>query len=178
MFLHHIMKQDKDSLLFQVFLAQVKYPTSNDWVTQVLKDLEDIKFEIQFEDIENTSKEKFKEMLLIHVQEYLFSELLKKKENRISQNARGRNIHYEEYEMQNYLKETEIDLSLDEKKWLFKCRTDDIDLKGNFCWKYETHFCISCKKNILENNEHLLNCPILIEKTRNHIIYTKVQGTI
>ena len=105
MFLHHIMKQEKDSLLFQVVLAQVKSPTSNDWVSQVLKDLEDIQFEIQFEYIENTSKEKFKEMLLFHVQEYLFSELLKKKENRISQNARGRNIYYEQYEMQNYLKQ-------------------------------------------------------------------------
>ena len=60
MSLHHIMRQDKYSLLFQVFLAQVKYPTSNDWVSQVLKDLEDIKFEIQFEDIENTSNKKSK----------------------------------------------------------------------------------------------------------------------
>ena len=93
MFLHHIMKQEKDSLLFKVFLAQVKSPTSNDWVSQFLKDLEDIKFEIQFEDIKDTSKEKFKEMLFINVEKYSFSELSKKKESRISQNARGRNIH-------------------------------------------------------------------------------------
>ena len=39
------------------------------------KDLVDIKFGIQFEDIENISKEKIKEMLLILVQEYSFSEL-------------------------------------------------------------------------------------------------------
>ena len=66
--------------------------------------------------------------------------------------------------MQNYLKETNIDLSLDEKKWIFKCRTDDLDLQGNFQWKYRTNACISCKLNISENNEHLLNCSALLGK--------------
>ena len=64
--------------------------------------------------------------------------------------------------MQNYLKETDIDISLDEKKWIFKCRTDDIDIKGNFSWKYENHSCVSCKLDIRENNEHLLNCKKLL----------------
>ena len=57
--------------------------------------------------------------------------------------------------MQNYLTETEIYLTLDEKTWLCKCRTDDIDIKGNFQWKQETHLCISCKQNIFENNDQL-----------------------
>ena len=89
-------------------------------------------------------------------------------ESRKSENAKGRNIQYIEHCLQTYLKETEIDLSLDEKKWIFKCRTDDIDLKGNFQWKYETHSCISCKQNIFENNDHLLNCNQLLG--RNEII--------
>ena len=101
-------------------------------------------------------------MLLVHIQEYSFSELIKKKEGRKSENSKGRNIHYTEHSMQNYLTETEIHLTLDEKKWLFKCRTDDIDIKGNFQWKHETHSCISCKLKIFENNDHLLNCQKLI----------------
>ena len=164
MFLHHIMKQEKESLLFKFFLSQVKSPTHNDWVSQVLKDLEEINFEIDFEEIRNTSKEKFKEIVLSHVQAYSFSELLRKKESRTSENAKGRNINYQDHVMQNYLKETNIDLSLDEKKWIFKCRTDDLDLQGNFQWKYRTNSCISCKLNILENNEHLLNCSKLLGK--------------
>ena len=168
MFLHHIMKQEKESLLFQFCLAQVRSPSHNDWVSQEIKDLEEIDLDIEFEDIENTSKEKFKDIVLSHVQEYSFAALLKKKESRISDNAKGRNIIYKVQGMQNYLQETDIAITLDEKKWLFKCRTDDIDIKGNFCWKYESHSCISCKLDILENNEHLLNCKQLLG--RNEII--------
>ena len=143
-------------------MAQVRSPSQNDWVSQVIKDLEEIDLDIEFEDIENTSKEKFKDIVLSH------AALLKKKESRISDNAKGRNIIYKVQGMQNYLQETDIEITLDEKKWLFKCRTDDIDIKGNFCWKYESHSCISCKLDILENNEHLLNCKQLIG--RNEII--------
>ena len=70
MFLHHIMKQEKESLLFQFFLAQVRSPSQNDWVSQVIKDLEEIDLDIEFEDIENTSKD----IVLSHVQEYSFAE--------------------------------------------------------------------------------------------------------
>ena len=34
--------------------------------------------------------------------------------------------------------------------------------KGNFSWKYENHYCVSCKLDIRENNEHLLNCKKLL----------------
>ena len=34
--------------------------------------------------------------------------------------------------MQNYLQETYITITLDEKKLLFKCRTNDIDIKETF----------------------------------------------
>ena len=128
MFLHHIMKQEKESLLFQFFLAQVRSPSQNDWVSQVIKDLEEIDLDIEFEDIENTSKEKFKDIVLSHVQEYSFAALLKKKESRISDNSKGRNIIYKVQGMQNYLQETDIAITLDEKKWLFECRTDYIDI--------------------------------------------------
>ena len=55
-------------------------------------------------------------------------------------------------------------MSCEEKKWLFKCRTDDIDLKANFKWKYEQSSCVSCKENVAETNEHLLFCEKLTEK--------------
>ena len=104
MFLHHIMHQEKESLLFRFFIAQVKSPSHNDWVSQVLRDLEDINLSIEFDEIENLSKDKFKEILLAHVHNYSFSELIIKKESRKSENAKGRNIHYKEHCMQTYLK--------------------------------------------------------------------------
>ena len=55
-----------------------------------------------------------------------------------SENSRGRTIIYEELAMKNYLMETDIKNSLDERKWLFKNRMDDIDI-GKF-----TFFFIFC----------------------------------
>ena len=64
--------------------------------------------------------------------------------------------------MQEYLMETDIDISLDEKKWIFKCRTNDVDLKANFQWKHENIWCHCCDEDTPETNEHLLHCKVLL----------------
>ena len=106
----------------------MKFPSHNDWTSQVLKDMEDIQLNLELNDIAQMSKEIFKQILNKCVTEKAFKELLMKKENRKSENARGQNIIYEEFAMQNYLMETDIEISLDERKWLFKSRTDDTDI--------------------------------------------------
>ena len=60
--------------------------------------------------------------------------------------------------------ETESDVSCEEKKWMVKFRTYNIDLEANFKWKYEQHLGISCKESIYETNEHLVLCQKLIRK--------------
>ena len=42
MFLQHILKQKKKSLLHRFFMAQMNYPTQNDWVGTTIEDLEDL----------------------------------------------------------------------------------------------------------------------------------------
>ena len=82
----------------------------------------------------------------------------------MAENSSGKHIKYEKLLMQEYLTETDVKLSCDDRKWLFKCRTNDIDLKANFKQRYEQHTRISCKKNIAETNEHILICEKLIRK--------------
>ena len=67
MFLHHIMKQEKEALLYHFLIAQVKAPSHNNWVSNILKDLEKNYFQIEFEEVESISKDKFKEMLFVLV---------------------------------------------------------------------------------------------------------------
>ena len=138
----------------------MKFPSHNDWTSQVLKYMEDIQLNLELNDIAQLSKEIFKQILKKCVTEKAFKELLIKKENRKSENARGRIIIYEEFAMQ----ETDIEISLDERKWFFKSRTDDIDIRANYKWKHEAFTCVSCKENIQEDNEHLLVCSKLIGK--------------
>ena len=38
MYLHHILQQKEDSLLYRFFVAQMKSPSKDDWISQVLKE--------------------------------------------------------------------------------------------------------------------------------------------
>ena len=46
MFLHHLLHQNKEALVHKFFLAQMKFPTFNDWTSQVIKDMEDIQLNL------------------------------------------------------------------------------------------------------------------------------------
>ena len=50
-FLHYILKQDKESILFKVFEAQNKNRNRKDWVTSVIQDLEELELDVNFETI-------------------------------------------------------------------------------------------------------------------------------
>ena len=63
--------------------------------------------------------------------------------------------------MQNYFT-SENELSIDDKKFLYKCRKSDLDIRGNRKWKYKNITCISCEENIIENTRHLFECEKLI----------------
>ena len=65
--------------------------------------------------------------------------------------------------MAEYLAPADLDISIDEKKWIFKTRTEDIDLHTNIRWmKDDTKF---FKFIHLEMDQrHLLNCIYLFGK--------------
>jgi hypothetical protein len=92
MFLHHILKQNESSLLYRFFIAQVKYPTYKDWTCQILEDMEELNIDLEFQDISDMSKERFKNIISEKIRTHAFNELLVKKLSRKSEHARGRNI--------------------------------------------------------------------------------------
>ena len=69
--------------------------------------------------------------------------------------------------MPDYLSPNEEDLSIDEQKWIFNCRVEDIQIKGNHQWKFQDISCSSCKLNIEETQEHLLHCNYLSGMNEN-----------
>ena len=93
-----------------------------------------------------------------------FTDLIIRKEGRKSDNAKGKNIKYSDFKLADYLDPDNEDLSMEEKKWMFRCRVEDIEIKGNHRWKYPNIFCFSCKKNIAETQKHLLTCEYLLGK--------------
>ena len=81
MFLHYILNQDPDSMMYKFLMTQMKNRKKQDWSTQVLKDLEDLKMGGNLQQIKQTKKLKFKNILEKTITETVFQELNKQKEN-------------------------------------------------------------------------------------------------
>ena len=56
----------------------------------------------------------------------------------------------------------DTDMSIEEKKWLLKCRGEDIPVKANRRWQFENIICSSCNTNSEETQSHILECKTLI----------------
>lgn len=125
LYLHHILQNKRESLLRRFFEAQLSNPSHRDWVSQVLDDLEELDLNLELEQIENMKREKFKILLKEAIKHKAFSYLLERKRGRISDNAKGKCIMYEEFEMSEYLCPHEEYISIKEQKWMFRCRVDD-----------------------------------------------------
>ena len=51
-FLHYILNQENNSILFKVFEKQAQNKTKNDWVSRVCRDLAEIGLNVTFEEIQ------------------------------------------------------------------------------------------------------------------------------
>ena len=69
--------------------------------------------------------------------------------------------------MSEYLTPLDQEISINERKWLFQCRVEDIDLNTNRKWNNESPDCMNCPNTVLDQR-HLLECKYLTGK--NEII--------
>ena len=104
--------------------------------------------------------------------------LQERKESRNLDNAKGMKLSYTEFAMAEYLCPSEENFTINEQKWLFQCRVEDIDIKGNHKWKHNNIFCSSCKKGIIENQSHILFCEYLLGKKRKSFLYSRLQRSL
>ena len=63
MFLHYILNQKQDSLIFKFFKAQLENPVKGDWSEQVKSDISEIDLKLTMEEISILSKESFRTKL-------------------------------------------------------------------------------------------------------------------
>ena len=166
LYLQQILQQEEKSLLFRFFIAQLKNPRHGDWASQVLSDLTQLEIHLDLEEIQNLSHDKYNTILTKQIEIAAFGWLMNKNSSRTSDNRKGKHLKYTNLKMAEYLCPSNSDISIDEKKWLFKCRVDDLDLKANRKWQYENISCSSCHSNNDENQEHLLLCKTLLGKSQ------------
>ena len=135
LYLHTILNEDKNSLVFKVFNAQLANPDKGDWVLEVLKNLEDCEIKETFQEIEKMSIFKFRNLVAKAVREMTFKKLVELKNS----HTKVKHINYVKFEMQNYLKSDLF--SNYEAKFTFQARCRMLQVKLNFSQSHKDQFC-------------------------------------
>ena len=156
-FLQYILKQEKTSMVYQVFEATHKNPIKNDFVKTCERYLNILNIKLSFQEIENMSEWSFKKLVKTKTKEAGFKYLLaeKEKQSKIS------NIVYKSLGLQEYFVGGYCNIKL--SKLIFKARSKMLDIKLQRKWKYEDKLCIGCKTND-ESGDEILACKNLSDE--------------
>ena len=150
-----ILARPDNDLVKRVFNAQKSFPVKNDWIGQVKDDLQICGIELSESEIANMKKISFKKLVNEKVQHLSSSFLISLK----NKHSKSENLKISEF-MQPYLKND--NLSIEEKKLMFRIKNRLIDVKVNFKKKYNNSLeCRLCGATE-ESQQHLVICPEIL----------------
>ena len=152
-FLHYILNQKPDSMMFKVLEKQCENRTSRDWVTTVISDLDILGQKYTFADIQEMNKTKWKSILKIRVAENSFKNLEDKKKK----HSKVENVNHDKLKMQPYFLPNKDGVSQEDIKWIFKIRCREVKVKMNLQGLYDSFECEMCKEEV-ETQEHVYRC--------------------
>ena len=156
LFLHYILKQSKDDLIYKFFDAQANNPQKGDWVIQIRKDLIDVNIHLSFDNIKSMSENTFKLKVTESIKCAAFKWLLDKIKDK------GSEISYNNLNIQDYFLFTEMNTK--QRNLLFSLRARMLPVKCNFSKKYDDLTCPVClDKNKQDSQFHMLECNILLK---------------
>ena len=148
MFLHYILKEDKNSLLSRFFDAQLKNPGKNDWVTTAKETLF-----LDFDQIEMATQYQFENLVEKEIEKRCFQYLIeeKKKRNKV------KHIKHEKSELQSYLMPGNH--STHQAKQIFLLRNRMLETRDNFPNKFQDENCPVYENGAKDSQAHVMICP-------------------
>ena len=162
LFLKNILKQDKQSQIFQFFELQLNNPVKGDWVSTCIKDLQELGISESFEEIKNMKRNKYNNLIKSRIEKNALVYLQSKR------GSKGQEIEYTSLEMSTYLLPINSKLTIEEKRKMFSIRNRMIRIAHNFGGKDE-----KCVCGAIETMSHIYYCESLNEKKPN-IIYNEL----
>ena len=156
MYYHAVLRKSESELVKRVFLAQSKFPSKSDWVSQIKKTLTQCDINMTEDDISQCSKNQFKKIVDTKIRQKASEYLI----NLQMTHSKSKFLYHTE-KIQEYL--TSDEFSTTQKKLLFKMRVKMSQNKTNFKSMYKGDLsCILYKdKSTRESEIHLLNCSFL-----------------
>ena len=76
-FLHYILNQDRNSIIYKFFNSQMKKRTKRDWVSTVIEDLELMDIQLEMEQIKTMRKSNFMSIIKDKIQMQTFQDMEK-----------------------------------------------------------------------------------------------------
>ena len=156
-----MLRKGDNELAKSVFNAQLEFPSKGDWISDTKDILNYCNIKHSAEEIKKMSQEKFKsivkEKLQFKVMAYLILIAMQ------SKHSKSERLSYEG-NMKKYLKDA--NLSVSEKKFLFKLRSKMLRIKSNFSSAHKNDLsCSLClDKESIEDENHLVSCPFISRK--------------
>jgi hypothetical protein len=147
-----ILQKDDDELVKKVFNAQKTFPVRNDWVCQIQSDLETCGIDQTEEELSKMKKGSFKKLVDEKIQLVSATYLINLKDKR----SKSEQLKYST-EIQPYLKNDE--LSIEDKKLMFRLKNRLIDVKINYRKKYKDNLLCRLCNSSEESQPHLVVCP-------------------
>ena len=162
-FLHYILNQGADSMIFKVFEKQCKNRTKKDWVSTVLADLELVGLNVTFADIQLMSKAKWKNIVKRSISEKALENL----ETRKQMHSKVKELKHTKLEIQNYFLPNGYKMSKEEIQLIFKIRSRVIKVKKNLQGMYDTYECGVCLEEE-ESQKHIYECKEIWKMKENN----------
>ena len=158
-FLKYILQQDQTSLIYRFFQVQRDTANKYDWISTVIKDIEELDLKLTIDDIQIMPKSTFKRLVNLKTKENALNYLNELK----SAHTKVMDIVHNELEMQTYLSPNICEMTVDDAKYIFLLRSRMVDVKANYKGKYFDYLCTECGKEE-ETQQHVLECSKLIGK--------------
>ena len=153
-----VLAKSDNELVKKVYNAQKAFPVKNDWIHLIKEDLDICEIELSENEISKMKQITFKKLVNEKIQELSISYLISLK----NKHSKSENLSAS-YDMQPYLKNT--NLSIEEKKIMFRIRNRLIDVKMNFKKKYNDMVeCRLCGAHE-ESQSHLVECSKILADT-------------
>ena len=164
-YLHYLVTQEENSMLYKFFCAQWKYPIKSDWTEQVRLDLAEFGIPVDLDYILDKSKSKFQKIVKIKAKEFAFFSYLQRNLSKLE------NLFYTELKLQKYL-ELE-NMTVPQAQSLFSYRTRMANFSENFRGASGPQVCPLCKTH-LDSQNLSFQCPLVKENVKIEGQYYKI----
>ena len=154
-YLHHLVNLDKQSMLYNFFIAHWKHPVKKDWTEQARSDLCLFGLPESLTFIENSSKSVFKNLVKSAAEKYEFKKLISEK----STKSKLKYTNYSEFKMQNYLNLNNFNSNIAIS--VFKWRTRMTSFGENFKCGSDQSQCPWCIDGHIDSQEMSFSCDTI-----------------